>query len=340
MFNLLIFVFTLFALSSAETDRYDVTLKIPNKAFDGEIWMACTTTTLKDVKQFVTNFQPVANPGIVHHMSIHVCEKPFSTDPYWACVDKNRVCGPSGRLPLFEWGRDAPGWKIPEGYGIPVDRDHLHVVLQIHMKEDIKASATGPLDFSGLRVSLRTTQPQYEIAMGVLGNVGYVPAKTGAATTDSACKWPLPMTVPLAAYSLHTHNLGRAVSAYIIRNGEWIEIGRGDPGYPEMVMDIADRGLTIRPGDILAARCTFDNDQDHDVKFGSEHGGEMCNVYLHYGVSSDTPAHQRMLQCSTNAQKFHWDTYFESTPADASDPNGDTDQARMVKRLGLVKVPY
>jgi len=282
----------------------------------------------------------LANPGIVHHMSIHVCERPYSKDPYWSCAEKEEVCGSSGRLPLFEWGRDAPGWTVHEEFGLPVDRDHRHVVLQIHMKEGIKASDTVPLDYSGLKVSLRTSQPKYEIAMGVLGNVGYIPETPTVTTTDSACKWPLPMTVPLAAYSIHTHNLGQAVSAYIIRNGRWIEIGRGDPGYPEMVMDVADKGLTIQPGDVLAARCTFQNDKGHDVKFSSDHGDEMCNVYLHYGVKSDTPAEVRMLHCAADAPRFKWENYFESTPADASESNGDTDQARMVKRLGLVKVPY
>ena len=45
--------------------------------------------------------------------------------------------------------------------------------------------------------------------------------------------------------------------------------------------------LSIRKGDVVAARCTMKNFVDHDVSIGSTGEDEMCNFYMMYYVEGD-----------------------------------------------------
>ncbi|KAL5007779.1 hypothetical protein ScPMuIL_016585 [Solemya velum] len=319
---------------------YKRLISIPNKAFDGELWMGCTALPV-DPDQYVVEFHPLAVRGIVHHMSIHVCDTPHSTADVWDCVNPTNVCGDTGREALFEWGRSAPGWKLPDYAGIPTGNRSRHLVLQVHMLQEVKPSSVdGAYKFSGIELTLRDSRPQYEVAMAVYGNTGYIPPAVKGFTSDSACVWDSNYTVPIISYSVHTHGRGRAVTAWIYRNGTWIELGRGNPGYPEIVMDVSKRNMQLIPGDIVAVRCTFDNDDNKKVEFRSEHGGEMCNVYVHYGVPHEAPHDVRMMMCAASAQDFHWEDHFDTIPSRASDPSGNTDQAYYVKLHGLEITHY
>ena len=101
------------------------------------------------------------------------------------------------------------------------------------------------------------------------------------------------------AYRVHTHKLGSVVSGYIVQDGKWELLGKRDPNtpqvikrflllwrlsrlflltlkltgnvlfaFPQMFYPVANDQLTITPGDILAARCTMKNDNDHAVEMG------------------------------------------------------------------------
>ncbi|KAL5011911.1 hypothetical protein ScPMuIL_010462 [Solemya velum] len=282
--------------------------------------MACTAMPVV-ADQFVVEFQAIVNPGAVHHMSIHACDAPHSSEVVWDCVNPSSVCGGSGkRQALFEWGRNAPTWTLPDYAGIPTGNRPRYLVLQVHTPEGFQpASIEGQYTFSGIEVTMRDSQPAYEVGMAVYGNTGYIPPLVEGYTTDSACVWNHNITAPLIAYSIHTHELGKAVTAWIFRDERWIELARADPSYPEIIMDISHKGMHLIPGDIVAVRCTFNNLQERKVYFSSEHG-EMCNVYLHYGVPPDASADKRMVLCSASAQEFRLEDHFNEIPNKASDP--------------------
>jgi peptidyl-glycine alpha-amidating monooxygenase 1, putative len=49
----------------------------------------------------------------------------------------------------------------------------------------------------------------------------------------------------------------------------------------------AENKASIKEGDVVAARCTMDNYQDHLVTIGNTGNDEMCNFYLMYYVDGD-----------------------------------------------------
>lgn len=58
------------------------------------------------------------------------------------------------------------------------------------------------------------------------------------------------------AFRVHTHSLGKAVSAYRIRDGNWTLLGKRDPMKPQMFYPV-NNTEPIKIGDTLAARCTM-----------------------------------------------------------------------------------
>lgn len=90
------------------------------------------------------------------------------------------------------------------------------------------------------------------------------------------------------AYRTHTHSLGKIVSGYVIKNNNWIELGKRDPLTPQMFYPINNH-LEITKNDTLAARCTMVSDRDTWTQVGSTAMDEMCNFYLMYYVDNGEP---------------------------------------------------
>ena len=67
---------------------------------------------------------------------------------------------------------------------------------------------------------------------------------------------------------------------------EWIEIGRRSPQLPQMFYPVTNK-ILIKKGDVIAARCTMKNFQNHDVSIGPTGDDEMCNFYMMYYVEGD-----------------------------------------------------
>ena len=81
------------------------------------------------------------------------------------------------------------------------------------------------------------------------------------------------LTIYPFAYRTHAHKLGIVNSGYVVKTSSdqpeeetWQEIGRRSPQLPQMFFPVTD--LQVNKGDILAARCTMRNTQDHVVKIG------------------------------------------------------------------------
>ena len=69
--------------------------------------------------------------------------------------------------------------------------------------------------------------------------------------------------------------MGIVNSGYLVRNDPivgdaeqtWTEIGRRSPQLPQMFYPVSTN-ITIKQGDIVAARCTIHNTKDHIVQIG------------------------------------------------------------------------
>lgn len=53
-------------------------------------------------------------------------------------------------------------------------------------------------------------------------------------------------------YADYLHFAGKAVSGYVVRNGQWINIGKHDPLQPQMFYP-ANKGIKVTKGDILVS---------------------------------------------------------------------------------------
>lgn len=306
-----------------EDEFYKRTFSIPLRLFDGKTTYYCISQPIA-ADQYMFEFKPIVERDLIKHMSFSLCDEPYSTEPIWDCIDSKRVCkGP--RDSLYAWTNYAPGLKLPKNSGIHTGHKRRYLVFQMHgppqgVKEgDINKWAT-------MVVKFRSSRPRYHAATGAFGNTGNIPPHVKHFKTDSACMWNITGRVPILSYALHSHLLGRTASAYIIRNGQWIEIGKGDPRYPVTYFDITDRHLYLEKGDIMAVRCTFNNPTDRYVKFGHHATDEMCNLYMFYGTDTDAPQEDRSYICSSDSRSYHWEDHFQNIPQDSTDISGNTDQ--------------
>ncbi|XP_060079137.1 peptidyl-glycine alpha-amidating monooxygenase B-like [Ylistrum balloti] len=311
-------------------------MKLPLSTFVGEkkIEYGCSAFPLK-ADEYITEYLPIGKRNDLYHITVSVCDTPYDKSPIWECINPSHVCKNSKREFLYSWTNGAPGWTLPEGTGIYTGNRSKYVIMQVHGRDDISDERVK--DFAHMRLKIQTTRPQVAAAVSMYTGYGYIPPHVDNFTVDTACVWNKTTPVPILAYGIHTHTRGLALSGYIVRDGQWIEIGRGDPLYPLTMFDITDRKMRILPGDIIATRCTYRNTDNTRVSMGFTHVREMCNYFVYYGVTPDKIASTKAIACGGNAQGTGWDQLFDNIPADASDPTGDTEQSRYVKKYHLTK---
>jgi hypothetical protein len=96
---------------------------------------------------------------------------------------------------------------------------------------------------------------------------------------ETSYKFTLPFDIVPFAYRTHGHNLAKVISGYVIRDEEWIEIGRMSPKQPQVMLSKKKRTFTnnrlffsfqmfydtsvqdfvITRNDILASRCAMNS---------------------------------------------------------------------------------
>ncbi|XP_006022960.1 peptidyl-glycine alpha-amidating monooxygenase isoform X1 [Alligator sinensis] len=233
-----------------------------------------------DEEAYVVDFKPHASMDTVHHMLLFGCNMPSSTENYWdcdegTCTDKSNI--------LYAWARNAPPTKLPSGVGFKVGgkTGSKYFVLQVHYG-DISAFRDNHKDCSGVTLHL-THQKQPLIAgMYLMMSVNTViPPGEKVVDADIACHYKrYPMH--LFAYRVHTHRLGKVVSGYRVRDGQWTLIGRQSPQLPQAFYPV-EQPVDVSFGDILAARCVFSGEgRMTDTHIGGTASDEMCNFYIMY----------------------------------------------------------
>ncbi|XP_067587457.1 peptidyl-glycine alpha-amidating monooxygenase isoform X4 [Pseudorca crassidens] len=233
-----------------------------------------------DEEAFVIDFKPRASMDTVHHMLLFGCNMPASTENYWFCDEG--TCTDKANI-LYAWARNAPPTRLPKGVGFRVggETGSKYFVLQVHYG-DISAFRDNHKDCSG--VSLHVTRlPQPLIAgMYLMMSVDTViPAGEKVVNSDISCHYKkYPMHV--FAYRVHTHHLGKVVSGYRVRNGQWTLIGHQSPQLPQAFYPV-EHPVDVSFGDILAARCVFTGEgRTEATHIGGTSSDEMCNLYIMY----------------------------------------------------------
>ncbi|XP_075788184.1 peptidyl-glycine alpha-amidating monooxygenase isoform X3 [Pelodiscus sinensis] len=233
-----------------------------------------------DEEAYVVDFRPQASMDTVHHMLLFGCNVPSSTDNYWdcdegTCTDKSNI--------LYAWARNAPPTRLPKGVGFKVggETGSKYFVLQVHYG-DISAFKDKHKDCSGVTLHLTRQRQPLIAGMYLMMSVNTViPPGEKVVDADIACRYQqYPMH--LFAYRVHTHRLGKVVSGYRVRNGQWTLIGRQSPQLPQAFYPV-EHPVDISFGDTLAARCVFTGEgRTTDTHIGGTASDEMCNFYIMY----------------------------------------------------------
>uniref|UniRef100_A0A8C5HV87 Peptidylglycine alpha-amidating monooxygenase n=1 Tax=Gouania willdenowi TaxID=441366 RepID=A0A8C5HV87_GOUWI len=249
----------------------------------------------------------------VHHMLLFGCRIPASTSSSWDC-GKNGICKDESSV-MYAWARNAPHPELPKDVGFKVgQRSGLpYFVLQIHYG-DIGAFGDHHRDCSGLTLTM-TTKPQPFIAgIYLLMSVDTVilPGKK-VTNADVACDYTSYPIYPFA-FRTHTHQLGKVVSGYRVRDGKWTLIGRQSPQLPQAFYPTT-KNLNIKYGDTVAARCVFTGEgRTTKTYIGSTSNDEMCNFYIMYYM--DRKHSEPYMSCVEPGSK----ELFKHIPAEANVP--------------------
>ncbi|XP_019387971.1 PREDICTED: peptidyl-glycine alpha-amidating monooxygenase isoform X7 [Crocodylus porosus] len=233
-----------------------------------------------DEEAYVVDFKPHASMDTVHHMLLFGCNMPSSTENYWDCDEG--TCTDDSNI-LYAWARNAPPTKLPSGVGFKVGgkTGSKYFVLQVHYG-DISAFRDNHKDCSG--VTLHLTHQKQPLIAGMylmMSVTTVIPPGEKVVDADIACHYKrYPMH--LFAYRVHTHRLGKVVSGYRVRDGQWTLIGRQSPQLPQAFYPV-EQPVDVSFGDILAARCVFSGEgRVTETRIGGTASDEMCNFYIMY----------------------------------------------------------
>ncbi|XP_067666330.1 probable peptidylglycine alpha-hydroxylating monooxygenase 1 isoform X3 [Haliotis asinina] len=255
----------------------------------------CHGMKLNSSETYITGFIPNANMNIAHHMLLYGCTDPGMKKPVWNCgemaassseFDTAPTCA-SGPKILYAWAMDAPMLTLPKDVAFAVGgkTDIKYLVLQVHYKNVTTfLPPQNNKDASGLNLITQKTKLPRRAGVYLMGTGGRIKPKS-TVFMETACKFKDDLTIHPFAFRTHTHSLGQVVSGYRIRDGKWTEIGRMSPQKPQMFYNATTPNMTVKQGDILAARCTMINDKDTTVRIGGTQYNEMCNFYIMYSVN-------------------------------------------------------
>ncbi|XP_052556954.1 peptidyl-glycine alpha-amidating monooxygenase isoform X4 [Tympanuchus pallidicinctus] len=265
-----------------------------------------------DDEAYVVDFKPHASMDTVHHMLLFGCNEPSSNENYWDCDEG--ICKDKSNI-LYAWARNAPPTRLPKGVGFRVggETGSKFFVLQVHYG-DISAFRDKHKDCSGVTLHL-THQKQPLIAgMYLMMSVNTViPPGEKVVDADIACHYKrFPMH--LFAYRVHTHRLGKVVSGYRVRNGQWTLIGRQSPQVPQAFYPV-EHPVDVSYDDILAARCVFSGEgRTTETHIGGTANDEMCNFYIMYYMEAKHAV--SYTTCTQNANP----EMFRNIPQEANIP--------------------
>ncbi|XP_007486293.1 peptidyl-glycine alpha-amidating monooxygenase isoform X8 [Monodelphis domestica] len=265
-----------------------------------------------DEEAFVIDFKPRASMDTVHHMLLFGCNMPSSTESYWDCDEG--TCSDKVNI-LYAWARNAPPTRLPKGVGFRVGgaMGSKYFVLQVHYG-DISAFRDNHKDCSGVTLHLTRLQQPLIAGMYLMMSVDTViPPGEKVVNADISChykKYPM----HLFAYRVHTHHLGKVVSGYRVRNGQWTLIGRQSPQLPQAFYPV-EHPVDVSFGDILAARCVFSGEgRTEETHIGGTSSDEMCNLYIMYYMEAKHAV--SFMTCTQNVDP----AMFATIPAEANIP--------------------
>jgi len=248
----------------------------------------CTGVSMRNlepVKQlWAVEFSALSSGNKAHHMIVSRCKVPVKTGEgeTWDCRH-HAMCKDSSKI-MFAWAKHAAPTELPEDVGFQLEKDD-YIVLQVHYAHPLLSP-----DHSGIRLKLVDYAPKYTAGMFLLlrSHLNIPPDTTGI-HGDVNCQANIRSPIHVFAYRTHAHTLGSVISGYRYspKTKEWKLLAKGNPNWPQAFYSTKSIE-TVNPGEILAARCTYNTTGHHTAtKIGATGGDEMCNLYLMFYTLSN-----------------------------------------------------
>ncbi|GAB5567053.1 peptidyl-glycine alpha-amidating monooxygenase isoform X1 [Prionailurus iriomotensis] len=297
-----------------------------------------------DEEAFVIDFKPRASMDTVHHMLLFGCNMPSSTGSYcliersktfvkynlmgtsWFPVHQSFIQMDNNCFVMKEPVQIKPIFYMPGQEMLPLpdspkeldseseERLEVNTLYYKYTMGILVLLENNHKDCSGVSLHL-TRLPQPLIAgMYLMMSVDTViPPGEKVVNSDISCHYKkYPMHV--FAYRVHTHHLGKVVSGYRVRNGQWTLIGRQSPQLPQAFYPV-EHPVDVSFGDILAARCVFTGEgRTEATHIGGTSSDEMCNLYIMYYMEARHAV--SFMTCTQNVAP----DMFRTIPPEASIP--------------------
>ncbi|XP_063955634.1 peptidyl-glycine alpha-amidating monooxygenase B-like isoform X1 [Lytechinus pictus] len=265
-----------------ENDYYTMDILMPGVKPSRPEEYLCYALAAPPRDSYIVSFEPRASMKTIHHMLVYGCTNIPNNE---GVVDKCQGSPCLGKSNImFGWARDAASPNIPQGVGFYVGGESgiNYIMIQMHYGDKLDHLTGTSGDHSGISLTMTHTPQPFIGGIYLLwsGDIN-IPPHSKNTHVDIACKYDSSANIHPFAFRAHAHDRGKVITGYLIRNGEWTVIAKGSPKWPQAFYPI-EESYTIQPGDILAARCTFDSDKDVATYAGATHDDEMCNLYLMY----------------------------------------------------------
>lgn len=236
--------------------------------------------------QSVTAFVPrIDNAAIVHHMVLYIAgDEKIGTDPEGPCEAEMSALW---RM-VYGWGPGSPALSMPEGVGLTLE-PHEHYVMQIHYSNPL--ALEGATDTSGVDLCTSDEPPLHQADVMAFGTLDFTIPAHQSMTVD--CAFPIPEmlgTFHAIAALPHMHALGTAIANSVEKGGSTtaapIDIGTV-PSWDFGVQEWKTFNATLKPGDVVRTRCSWNNTTGVPVKQGEDSSDEMCLDFVLYYPKTD-----------------------------------------------------
>ena len=181
---------------------------------------------------------------------------------------------------LYGWAPGASGLELPPEAGLPEDPG-THLVVQMHF---VNPHHDAVQDTSGFDLCTTDKLRANDADVMAFGTTEITIPARGSRTVD--CSVPVPAdgaTTHLFAAFPHMHRLGTSIVTTVRSGGTGNPVDLGSAQH----WDYANQtwlpiDYTLRPGDVVESKCSWNNPTDHGVGYGPTSDDEMCFSYVMY----------------------------------------------------------
>ncbi|MBX3232134.1 MAG: peptidylglycine alpha-amidating monooxygenase [Labilithrix sp.] len=229
-----------------------------------------------DQKRHAIAITPIVdNPTILHHMDLFQAPESYGPEP--------RACSPfangAWRM-MYAWAPGGRDMVLPAAAGFPLEGT-THYVVQIHYANP--SHAPDQKDGSGFGVCTTTELRANDADVMAFGSEHFtVPPRSNYALTCNSDSPSATGDIHIFGMMPHLHDYGTSMTTTLARAS-----GEVEPLAETTHWDINNQpwfavDATVKPGDKVRTRCTWQNDTDRPISFGDSALEEMCYAFTMY----------------------------------------------------------